>query len=169
VLIDAHAGFPRWIGSGADFIEIDVRRDQRGVIIDAHDEPQPGARHATLDEILHALDGRAGLHLDMKEPGYEVELLTRVLSALPPQKVVATPDFEESIRVIKAKFPEVRVSPLDFVAVDQRYADRSYDKPLWVWTVDDKRLMRRLMDDPRVECLITNRVDRALKLRSARS
>jgi len=111
VLIDAHAGFPRWIGSGADFIEIDVRRDQRGVIIDAHDEPRPGAKHATLDEVLHALDSRAGLHLDMKETGYEVELLTRVLQALPPLKVVATPDFEESVRVIKANSPTSASAP----------------------------------------------------------
>ena len=167
MLISAHAGFPRWLHSGADFIEIDVRRDHRGVIIDSHDAPRAGAAHATLDEILAALDGSIGLHLDMKETGYEVELLSRVLERLPPHRVVATPDFEESSRAIKRDFPNVRVSPIDFVTVDQRHADRMYDRPMWVWTVDQPRLIKRLLRDPRVECIITNRVDLALKLRSS--
>jgi len=42
-------------------------------------------------------------------------------------------------------------------------------RKVWIWTVDDKRLMRRFIADPRVAGLITNRPDRALKLRSARS
>lgn len=169
MLISAHAGFPQWLGSGADFIEIDVRRDRRGVIIDSHDETRRGANHATLDQILERLYGETGLHLDMKEPGYEGELLSRVLERLPPDRIVATPDFEESVRAIKQRFPKVRVSPIDFVAVDQRYANRTYDKPMWVWTVDDRKLMQRFFADPRVECLITNRVDLALRLRSARA
>ena len=168
MLISAHAGYPRWVSSGADFIEMDVRLNAHGVIIDSHDEPRPGANHATLDEILEAVQGRVGLHLDMKEPGYEVDLLSRVLNRLPPRQVVATPDFQESVSAIKANFPEVRVSPIDIVAVDHRYAHNSYGVPIWVWTVDDKKRMRRFMADPRIECLITNRPDLALKLRKAR-
>ncbi len=169
MIVSAHGGYPRWVNSSADFIEIDVRRDGLGVIIDSHDEPEPGARPATLDEILEALDDNVGLHLDMKEPGYEIELLVRVLERLPAEKIVATPDCEESIRIIKQRFPQVRVSPIDFVAVDQRYANRSYDRPIWVWTVDDVKLMQRFVKDPRVEGLITNRPDLALQVRSARS
>lgn len=173
MLIVAHTGYPALLDSGADFIEIDVRR-HNGVIIDAHDEPKPGAGHATLDEIVEAISRRGlGLHLDLKESGYETELVSRALDRLPADRVVATPDFEESVRVIKQKFPRVRVSPIDFIALDQRDATpQRLDRaavPVWVWTVDQVRLMRRFIGEPRVEALITNRPDRAIKLRSRRS
>ena len=71
--------------------------------------------------------------------------------------------------MIKQNFPDVRVSPIDFVTHDQQYPLRDEGKPIWVWTVDDPDLMRRLMQDKRVECLITNRPDLALRLRTARS
>jgi glycerophosphoryl diester phosphodiesterase len=173
LIVSAHRGYPHWVNSGADFIEIDVRRDSRGVIIDSHDEPQPGRNHPTFDEILEAAAGRIGLHLDMKEAGYERELVGRALERFPSDKIVATPDFEESIRAIKRNFPQVRVSPIDFVALDQQYATEkalsSYRIPIWVWTVDDEKQMERLVQDKRIEGLITNRPDLALELRSARS
>ena len=169
MLVSAHAGYPRWLDSGGDFIEIDVRRDARGVIVDAHDPPEPGADHVTFEQILQAAAGRIGLHLDLKEAGFEVELVTRALERFPAYRVVVTPDFEESGRVIKQNFPDVRVSPIDFVTHDQQYPLPNEGKPIWVWTVDDPNLMRRLMQDKRVECLITNRPDLALRLRTARS
>jgi glycerophosphoryl diester phosphodiesterase len=171
VIVSAHDGYPRFLHSGADFIEIDIRRDAGGEIILAHDEPRPGDRYPTLDQVLAAIDGQTGLHLDLKEPGFEMELLTRVLARLPPDKVVVTPDFSESMRTIKERFPRVRVSPMDFVAVDhdKLAAQSGVRLPIWVWTVDEKRAMKRYMKDARIEGIITNRPDVALKLRKARS
>jgi glycerophosphoryl diester phosphodiesterase len=170
VLISAHAGYPRWLRSGADFIEVDVRRDHRGVIVDSHDEPKAGERHATLDEILAAAAGRIGLHLDLKEQGFEVELVRMTLERFAADTVVVTPDFESSSRIIKQHFPEVRVSPIDFVTLDQQNPIDGYDgRPIWIWTVDDKRRIEQLLDDARVECIITNRPDLAVKLRKARA
>ena len=170
MLISAHAGFPRWLHSGADFIELDIRRDGGGRVVIAHDEVQPGDKHATYDEVLGAMNGSIGLHLDLKEAGFEVDLVTRALERVPPNRLVVTPDFTESGRVIKERFPQIRVSPIDFVTVDQRYiGDARQGLPIWVWTVDDRKLMRRLMADPRIECIVTNRPDVALKLRRARS
>jgi len=123
----------------------------------------------TFEQVLQAAAGRIGLHLDLKETGFEVELVTRALERFPANKVVVTPDFEESARLIKQNFPDVRVSPIDFVTHDQQYPLRDEGRPIWVWTVDDPNLMRRLNNDPRVECLITNRPDLALRLRTARS
>ncbi|HVH64190.1 MAG TPA: glycerophosphodiester phosphodiesterase [Candidatus Dormibacteraeota bacterium] len=173
MLIVAHAGYPALLDSGADFIEIDVRRHQ-GVIIDAHDAPKAGTNHATLDEILEAVSRRElGLHLDVKESGYEIDLISRALERLPAGRIVATPDFEESIRVIKQKFPAVRVSPIDFMALEQKDATPERldqcEVPVWVWTVDRVRSMRRFIDDPKVEALITNRPDRAIALRHRKS
>jgi glycerophosphoryl diester phosphodiesterase len=171
VIVSAHDGYPRWMRSGADFIEVDIRRDAGGEIILAHDEPRPGDLYPTLDQVLAEIDRQSGLHLDLKEAGFEIELFARVLARLPPHKVVATPDFDESVRVIKERFPGVRVSPVDFVAVDHdKLGDYSDPRlPIWVWTVDDKRSMKRYLKDPRIEGIITNRPDLALKLRRARS
>jgi glycerophosphoryl diester phosphodiesterase len=168
VLISAHAGYPRWLRSGADFIEVDVRRDQLGVIVDSHDEPKAEERPPTLDEILAAAAGRIGLHLDLKEAGFEVELVSNALERFPAERVVVTPDFESSAQTIKTHFPQVRVSPIDFVLLDQSHAIRYYGRPIWIWTVDDPKRMRRLMDDSGIECIITNRPDLALEIRSAR-
>jgi glycerophosphoryl diester phosphodiesterase len=170
VLISAHAGYPRWLDSGADFIEVDIRRDQRGVTVDSHDEPRAGERHATLDEILDAAAGRIGLHIDLKTPGFEIPLISRVLERFAADRIVVTPDFESSSRIIKERFPEIRVSPIDFVTHDQQNPiDYDAGKPIWIWTVDDKKRIERLLADPRIECIITNRPDLALKLRKARA
>lgn len=167
MIVSAHDGYPRLLRSGADFIEIDIRRNADGTIILAHDPPEPGRDYPTLDQVLEEIDTDTGLHLDLKEPGFETELLTRVLERLPAGKVVATPDFDESVRAIKALFPEVRVSPIDFRAVDYRSVIDG-QVPVWVWTVDETRLMKRFMRDSRIEGIITNRPDLALKLRKAR-
>ena len=185
LIVSAHQGYPRLLNSGADFLEIDVRRIEDGVIVISHDEPRRGGKHPTLDEVLEAAAGRIGLQLDLKEAGYEVELIRSALERLPPDKLVVTTEIENSIRVIKEQFPEIRAglttrriepNQADFIALDQQYvsadalalADR-YGIKVWVWTVDDRRLMERFVSDPRIEGLITNRPEEALKLRSARS
>jgi len=167
VIVSAHDGYPRHLNSGADFIEVDIRRDADGVIVLAHDELEAGRRYPTFDELLRALPDGVGLHLDLKEKGFELELMSRA-----PERVVVTPDFVESVEVIKRHHPRVRVSPLDFVALDQAKANEqtlNVAKPVWIWTVDDERLMKRFMKDKKVEAIITNRPDLALRLRSARS
>lgn len=157
------------MNSGADFIEVDIR-SRDGEIIIAHDLPEPGLDYPRLDEVLNAVDGRSGLHLDLKETGFEEELVSRALQRLEPRQVVVTPDFDESARLIKRRFPGIRVSPIDFATLDQARANEEWPQlPVWIWTVDDKKLMKRFLADPRVECIITNRPDLALKVRKARS
>jgi len=169
VIVSAHDGYPRHLNSGADFIELDIRRTPEGLIVLAHDPIEAGRRYITFDEVLARTPPSVGLHLDLKERGFEVQLLEQALT----HPVVVTPDFYASAEVIKRDHPQVRVSPIDFVTLDQRYADEQTlndsGKPVWVWTVDDKRLMERFMKDKRVEAIITNLPERALALRSARS
>jgi len=185
LIVSAHQGYPRLLNSGADLLEIDIRRTKDGVIVISHDEPRPGGKHATLDDVLQAAAGRIGLQLDLKEAGYEVELIRSALERFPPDKVVVTTEIGESIRVIHEQFPEIRaglttqrVEPnhADFIALDQQYAleealelAQRYGIKVWVWTVDDRRLMEGFVNDRRVEGLITNRPEEALKLRRARS
>ena len=179
MIVSAHDGYPRWVNSGADFIEVDVRRASDGAIVLSHDPLKQGKRYPRLDEVLEATRGRIGIQLDLKEPGYEIDAVQMAAGARPA--VVVTTPFEESIRVIKQVFPDTRCgltrqfiekADADFIALDQRYATEealAFGMQLWIWTVDDTKLMERLINDPRVDGIITNRPALALKLRRARS
>jgi glycerophosphoryl diester phosphodiesterase len=173
VIVSAHDGYPRWLDSGADFIELDIRRTRRHVVVLAHDPLRWWRRYVRFDEIVERVPATMGLHLDLKEEGYEREFLTRVLERWPANRVVVTPEHSDAAATIKAGFPDVRVSPLDFVTVDHTYATEQVlaaaKKPIWVWTVDDESQMRRFFSDQRIECVITNRPDLALRLRTARA
>ena len=180
VLISAHDGYPRWVNAGADFLEIDVRRDEDGGFVLAHDTP-----HAESRRLSDALDSRAALQLDLKESGYEVELLEEVLNRTPAEDIVVTTPDRESIEKIKAGFPRIRAgltrttperSVADFLALDQRYVDEETllfcehnGIPIWIWTVDDIEKLKRYLHDPRIEAVITNRPDLALRIRSGRA
>ncbi len=181
MIVSAHDGYPRWVTSGADFIEIDIRRDAEGVFVLSHDEPKHGGRYPTFDEVLRVTDGRIGLQLDLKESGYELELLARCRTE---RIAVTSPDIETVLKV-KRHHPHVQAgltrqfieeTTADFIALDHRHADDEgldlaarYEIPVWVWTVDDRREMKRLIAGGRVAGIITNRPDVALKLRKARS
>lgn len=58
----------------------------------------------------------------------------------------------------------------DFVAVDHRYAGwfTTSAMPVWLWTVDDRRLLKRWVAGGWPEALITNRPDVAVRLRAKR-
>ena len=62
----------------------------------------------TLAELLDVVAGRAGLHIDLKEPGYEAEIVRAVLSRVAESGFVVTTGEVESIRTIKEQFPTVR-------------------------------------------------------------
>jgi glycerophosphoryl diester phosphodiesterase len=185
VIVSAHQGYPRWVDSGADYIEIDIRRNCQGVIIVAHDKPKSGANHATLTQVLEKAGGRVGIQLDLKESGHELEVVKAALEhCLASMLAVTSPNYE-SIRAVKDMYPQVRVgltrqyveeTDADFIALDQRHATaKALDFcaqraiPVWVWTVDDEKLMKRFVEDRRIAGVITNRPDLALRLRSARS
>ena len=51
--------------------------------------------------------GRVGLHLDLKEPGYEAEIVRMLLGRCSVDDFVITSGVEE-IRAVKAAFPEVQ-------------------------------------------------------------
>jgi len=185
LIVSAHDGYPRHLNSGADFIEVDVRRTEEGVVVIAHDVLRPDRNYVSLDKVLEAACGKIGIQIDLKESGYEAELINHALKKCAPNKVVVTTPDYESIRRIKAQFPEilagltrrhVEQTDADFLCLDQQYVTNEglsfceqNNIDVWVWTVDDRSLMRRLVASGRIQGLITNRPDRALKLRSARS
>src|SRR5258708_2345486 len=135
-LISAHRGgfaldgvpaaerYHRAIELGVDFVEFDVRKTRDGAMVIFHDDRTPSGREVhglthrelaeelgpeamTLDELLDVAAGRVGLHLDLKETGYEGEVVRAALDRCPVERLVITSG-DEAIRTIKERFPHVR-------------------------------------------------------------
>ncbi len=135
-LIDAHRGecgvpglpaadrYSRAIGLGVDFVEIDIRRISDGTFVNYHDDRTPTGRAVrnlsypelkaelgeellTVDELIEIVDGRVGLHVDVKEEGYEAEVVQLIQGGVSRSEVVFTSG-DDPIRAIKEQFPEVR-------------------------------------------------------------
>jgi glycerophosphoryl diester phosphodiesterase len=136
-LISAHRGscgvaglptaerYERAIELGVDFVEVDVRRTADRVYVNYHDDVTPSGRATgrmsyaelkadlgpellTLDELLDVVAGRAGLQIDLKEPGYEAEIVLMTLARVAASGFVVTTGAVESIRSVKQQFPAVR-------------------------------------------------------------
>lgn len=135
-LIDAHRGecgvpglpaverYSRAIAMGVDFVEIDIRRSSDGVYVNYHDDRTPsgrdvrdlshsalseelGAELSTVDELMVIVDGKVGLHVDVKEQGYESDVVRLIQSGCAHSDFVFTSG-DDCIRAIKETFPSVR-------------------------------------------------------------
>jgi glycerophosphoryl diester phosphodiesterase len=135
-LISAHRGscgvealpaaerYRRAIVLGVDFVEFDVRRTGDKVNVIYHDDrtasgrsirdtayrdlvEELGPEALTFDELLDIAAGHVGLHLDLKEPGYEADIVHLALARCPPDRLVIT-GADGPIRAIKQQFPDLR-------------------------------------------------------------
>jgi hypothetical protein len=173
VIVSAHDGYPRWLHSGDDFLEMDIRRSRDGAVVLAHDRLRWWRRYVRFDEVLATVPPSIGLHLDLKEAGYELELVGRVLERWAADRVVVTPDFDASVKAVKAGFPRGTRQPGRFHHPRPAVRDgcgpgRRQETGVGL---DCRRPAtdRALLADSRIEGIITNRPDLALELRSARS
>jgi len=127
LVVEGQTGADRYrqsIALGVDYVEFDVRKTKDGVAVICHDActvsgrpirefayrdltQELGGEALTFDELLGLAAGRVGLHLDLKETGYEAEIVRRALAASPLDRLVITSG-DEAIRAIKEQFPEVR-------------------------------------------------------------
>ena len=135
-LISAHRGghvivgvsaadrYRRAIELGVDFVEFDIRKTRDGATVVYHDDctasgvavrdltyrelaEELGPETLTFDELLDVAAGRVGLHLDLKETGYEAEIVHAALERCPVERLVITSG-DAAIRTIKQQFPQVR-------------------------------------------------------------
>ena len=119
--------FEKAMVSGADMIEFDVRRTKDDVLIAFHDELIQGhwtkdltfgtisqmARHQgfgipTVEEVLKCSRGKIKLDVELKEGGYEKEIIELILGYFEEDQFVITSFNDASLRVIKERYPDIQ-------------------------------------------------------------
>lgn len=209
--------FAKAIELGAPMLELDVRRtaDRQLVVFhDAHIAERhisdltyarligitsaDGYQVPTLEEVLKLAQGRIRLDIELKEPGYEAEIIDLVRQYFTHDGFVMKSFYDSIVRRVKELdpriktglllgrprphrvirtrlselFPEWRLwrSKADFVSPNYLLLQFGFywrmkmvRKPIYVWTVNDQKLMRRLLRKP-IAALITDRPDVAMEL-----
>ena len=116
------------LDSGAEYVEFDIRKARDGVLLVFHNarESHTGAQIADLtydelcaalgyavprvDKVMQLLAGKVYGHLDLKETGYESEVIELAAKFFGLENIVVTTLEDSSVAAIKQGFPEVRAA-----------------------------------------------------------
>jgi glycerophosphoryl diester phosphodiesterase len=118
------AAFEAAIALGADAVELDVRRTADGVLVVHHNASRRGVPLAMLtysglvrlsrhepprfDTVLDLCAGRIALDIEVKEPGYEAEVIEAASRRFPRERLLYTSFEEPVIAAIKHLDPDAR-------------------------------------------------------------
>jgi glycerophosphoryl diester phosphodiesterase len=112
----------RLVELGIEMVEIDVRRTRDRILVIHHDESVRGAaicdqnydelsssgsRIPKLDDFLDVVAGKMAVNIELKEPGYEAEVLSAAVTKIGPDRVVVTSFSESVVAAVKLLAPEV--------------------------------------------------------------
>ena len=111
---------------GAELVEMDIRRTRDGVLVVYHDADVDGMRIRgavwedveervqaaggtveRLDKVLKALEGRVRLDVELKEAGYEEEVVGMILQYFEPENFIVKSFLDRVVMKIKERFPTV--------------------------------------------------------------
>lgn len=207
---------------GADSVELDIRKTKDDVIVVVHNPDykdklikdytyselvdatsKEGFIMPTLKEALKYCHNKIFLDIEIKESGYEEEIVESILSVLNTSEFFIRSFLKESLRKVKkinkniktvlllgVEFPKygfltrifelfplfkVIRSKCDMVSphyllvrLGFHFRMRLIGKPVLVWTVNDEKIMNKLLNKVKVEGIITNFPDKALDLRRSK-
>jgi glycerophosphoryl diester phosphodiesterase len=140
------AAFANAVGTGAEYVEFDIRRTADGELAAFHDartcqgEPLTAISYSRLCElagypvprvtdVMAVIAGKANGHLDLKDTGGEEQVVEMALDILGAGNFVVTTLEDRSVAAIKARFPAVTAAlslgrDLDDVPRSRRAATR---------------------------------------------
>jgi glycerophosphoryl diester phosphodiesterase len=120
------AGLRDAVASGAEYVEIDVRRTADGALVVHHDRvvegvPLSRCTYARLQELaprpvplvreaLEIIGRRAHAHIDLKERGAEHEVVAMAQETCGPAGMVVTTADPDAVALIKSDFAGVKVA-----------------------------------------------------------
>lgn len=219
------AAFDRAIEMKADAIELDIRKTKDGKIIVVHDPSYESKainewnyeelKVATLnssnpfempllENVLLKYKGKILLDIEIKEEGYEEEIIDLILKYLTisefqirsfSEKVIKRvkeicPDIYAILLIGAEKpkygifsrfgeiFPKAKVRRSNCDAVSPHYRlvilgfvgrMHSLNKPVYVWTVNDEKIMEKIIFKAKADGIVTNYPDTALRISDKRS
>lgn len=123
-----YAAYRQAPSTGAEYVEWDIRRTRDRVLVAYHDAraahghelladlsyaglcQQAGYEVARVDLIMDLIAGQLIGHLDLKETGYERELVLLAEERLGTGNYVITTLEDSSVTAIKSDFPDVRTA-----------------------------------------------------------
>jgi glycerophosphoryl diester phosphodiesterase len=165
----------RAIATGADMLELDVRRTRAGKLVAVHDPVETRGDAPLLADLVALARGRVPLDVELKEDGYVADALdllhgldglvvTSFIDAVVAQAapfvrtglLVSAPASRERLAACGAHFVAPTLSALT-------------SGPALVWTINDDVEISTLLHDDRVAGVITDAPARALALRDGLS
>jgi len=215
--------FENAISIGVDMLEFDIRRTKDKVFVAYHDKylnhkligeysytelehfsKTKGMHIPKVDEILELVKSRIKIDLELKEEGYETEVVEFLINHLHEEEFIITSFNDQTLKSIKSNFPGVKIGLLlgkprperllatriselfpmercrrtgaDFLVPHFKLlrfgflnrAERN-NKSIYVWTVNDEKMMARLLSERRVKGIITDRPNLAVRVRQSMS
>lgn len=110
---DIFAGIDCAVGAGIPVVELDVRRTSDGALV-VHHGGRPGERSLAgrrlgelgasvplLDDVLLHVGGRVAVNLELKEAGYEADVLKLALGRVERGRLVVTSFLDDALRAVR--------------------------------------------------------------------
>ncbi len=119
-----YAAYQDALDAGADLLEFDVRRTADGELVAFHPARIGRGRAVsglsypelcgladcqvpTTSGVLELISGRAGAHIDLKEPDCLAAIVSQALSRVAPEQIVVTTGDAGAISELRLRFPAV--------------------------------------------------------------
>jgi glycerophosphoryl diester phosphodiesterase len=127
------------VATNADYVEFDIRKTADGELVAFHD-PATGQGHRLsavgyaqlcdlagyevpkVADVLAVIKGRSKGHLDLKETGYEHQLVQLALETLGPGEFIVTSLEDASVAAIRSRFRDVDEVPVAGAPDERRAA-----------------------------------------------
>jgi glycerophosphoryl diester phosphodiesterase len=149
-----YAAYRAALAAGAEYLEFDVRLTADHQLVAYHDARLPSGQEVaatgytelcraagyevpTTSELIQLMAGRAGAHVDLKDPAAGAAVIAQALGLLAPASIVVTSRDPATVRTVKERHPDVGAGlTIGGAAADSvRYAVRWARRAQWAEAV----------------------------------